>query len=190
MSHQILLALSETYDAGAGGRAASSSSSSSATSPALSLPPFCSLDEYLKMLIFETPVPVRRLALDVRVLLPGPGPLPGLAGAAGRARGARAHAVTMSLPPPDSLPLLQFRARAALSALAPRALLRLLAAVALNRPVVVVARTPQRLTEIAEAALALVYPLQYECGYVPVLPASMGDVLQSPSPVLCGLLLE
>ena len=96
----------------------------------------------------------------------------------------------MFLPPPDALPLLQFRARAALSALAPRALLRLLAAVALNRPVVVVARTPQRLTEIAEAALALGYPLQYECGYVPVLPASMGDVLQSPSPVLCGLLLE
>jgi hypothetical protein len=185
------LALYETYDAGAGGRAASSSSATPA------LPPFCSLDEYLKMLIFETPVPVRRLALDVRVLLPGPAPVPGLAGTpaatGGRARGASgasARAVTMSLPPPDALPLLQFRARAPLSALAPRALLRLLAAVALNRPVVVVARTPQRLTEIAEAALALVYPLQYECGYVPVLPASMGDVLQSPSPVLCGLLLE
>ena len=169
---RVLAAVFETFDAGAGGSGGGAGGGSRGCS-------YCSLDDYLRMLIFETPVPIRRMRLDVAVMLPA---LP----ATGT---AQPSLVTFSLPPHDGLPLLQFSARrGALRLLPPAALARFLAAVALCKPIAVVARTAQELTELCEAALALVFPLQWEFGYVPLLPARMGDLLQSPSPVLTGLL--
>ena len=55
-------------------------------------------------------------------------------------------------------------------------------------PVFTLLESYTELTEVCEAALALVYPLQWEFGYVPVLPSRMGDLLQSPSPIIAGLL--
>ena len=142
----------------------------------------CSLDDYLRMLIFEVPVPLRRLGLGVSIFFPA-------AMAAANPSEEPRELCSLRLPAPESLPLLQFpAARGIMRLLPPSALLRFLAAVALCKPIAVVAGTAQELTEVCEAALALVFPLQWEFGYVPLLPSSMGDLLQSPSPLLAGLL--
>ena len=97
------------------------------------------------MLIFETPLPIRRLRLAVTVLLPGgvhisndgSEPLQ-------RINVDRDNLCRIYLPPPDELPVLQFDTVGVLDLLPPSSLLRFLAAVAQCKTIVVVANSAQR----------------------------------------------
>ena len=155
------------YDAGA----------STGTAASEVLPPsFCSLQEYLRMLVFEVPLPIRRAALGVELLLPGAQP-------------SESATVHFFLPAPDSLPTLQFDPRHVLVALRPRGVAAALAALVLERRVVVVAATVQQLVETCETLLALLYPLTWETPYIPVLPAHLAsDCMSNPVPFLYGVL--
>jgi hypothetical protein len=55
-----------------------------------------------------------------------------------------------------------------------------------QRPVLVHARDPALLTPACEALLALLYPLVWEDVYVPVLPASLAEMVQAPAAFLIG----
>jgi hypothetical protein len=93
------------------------------------------------------------------------------------------------LPAPDSMPLLQFEARNLLEIFSPAQLLAMLAAIILESKIVIVAHSVQELVETAESLLGLIYPLQWELPFIPVLPAHLAvDCLSNPVPFLYGLL--
>ena len=179
------------------------------------------------MLVFETPVPVRRAGLGVQVFLPGPQPTvndapdtarpakavraaaaydpsdvagnarligmdvqaavalaadtPHVGGAAPGSKSPADAAVggpltggvcTLYLPPPDVLPHLQFDCTGLLRVFSPEVLLAALAALAMERRIVVVATSVAALVETCESLLALLYPLHFDFPYIPVLPVS------------------
>ena len=166
------------------------------------------------MLVFETPVPIRRAGLAVQVFLPGPQPIvvevatptptPPAKGKKTSSSGAAASSdalldiagnsrvvgldadaalstaisaggsgvCTLYLPPPDAMPHVQFDCARLLRVFSPAALLSGLAALALERRIVVVARTVSSLVETCESFLCLLYPLQFDFPYIPVLPVS------------------
>ena len=159
----VLESVYDVYDAGA-------SSGLVVTTTGETPQPWCTLPDYLRALVFETPVPVRRSNLAIRIFLPGEIP-------------ARERVATFYLPPPDALPAAPFDVRGALlapqGAFAPRALTALLAALTLNMRIVIIARSVQALAEVQESALALLFPLSWAgLAYYPVLAANIaGDVL-------------
>ena len=169
----VLQSVYDVYDAGA-----SSGLTVASDAPPPSVP-WCTLPEFLRALVFETPVPVRRANLASRIFLPGDAP-------------DRNKVVTFYLPPPDALPAAPFDVRGSLlapaGAFGPRALTALLAALALNMRIVVIARSVQALAEVQESALALLFPLSWAgLAYYPVLAANIaGDVL-GVSVVWCGV---
>jgi hypothetical protein len=71
------------------------------------------------------------------------------------------------------MPLIQFDTRTLLRSFRPVQLLRLMAALVLEKRVVVIAKTVQQLVETVETAMTLLYPLQWELPYIPVLPAHL-----------------
>ena len=97
------------------------------------------------MLIFETPLPIRRLRLAVTVLLPGGIDISndGLEPLQ-RINVDRDNFCRIFLPPPDELPVLQFDIVGVLDLLPPSSLLRFIAAVAQCKTIVVVANSAQR----------------------------------------------
>jgi len=181
----VLEAVYDAYDAG---------TSTGALGEGEELPrPFCGLTDYLRMLVHEVPLPVRRMNMAVQLFLPGIAPTlqpadpAAAAGEGGVVVGG--GTATLYLPAPDVLPHLQFSAARLLRIFPPRALLALLSALALERRVVVVARAVQQLVEVAETSIALLYPLKWELPFIPVLPAHLApDCLSSPIPFVYGLL--
>ena len=89
--------------------------------------------DYLRMLVFEVPIPIRRAGVAVQLFLPGIEPV--VEAAAGSSSGGTQ---TLYMPPPDAMPALQFNAKAVLAAFKPEQILRAVAALALERRVVVV----------------------------------------------------
>jgi hypothetical protein len=108
-------------------------------------PSYCSLDEYVRMLIFEAPLPIRRLRLAVTVLLPG-GVSSSFEGSEPRqqVKVDKDNRCRFYLPPPTELPVLQFDVMGVLDLLPPPSLLRYLAAVAQSKTIAVVANSAQR----------------------------------------------
>ena len=165
------------------------------------------------MLVFETPVPIRRAGMGVQVFLPGDQPrvytprtassppasvldydgedlggnarvlglsVPTASALSETARdGAPADTLpgvcTLYLPPPDVMPHLQFDCSGLLRVFSPEALLGALAALAMERRVVVVARSVAALVSTCESLLGLLFPLQFDFPYIPVLPVSGSD---------------
>jgi WD40 repeat protein len=142
---------------------------------------WCSLQEYLRMLVFEAPVPIRRVNQATQFFLPGPFPSPAPGGA-----------VTVYLPPPDSLPAVPFHAPSALLAVfKPPQILAFLSALLLSRPVVIVGKSVQQLCQVQECALSLLYPLSKASmhSYLPIFPVSAGAVvLDAPAGICTGVL--
>jgi WD40 repeat protein len=181
--------LDTVYDAFDGGM-----STDAGVEPA---PAFCSLNDYLRMLVFEAPLPIRRAALAVQLFLPGDRPrskgLPfvvsGAEDAAAEEAGYGGGVCTAYLPPPDALPLLQFDARPLASKLGGANLLAVLCALLSERRIAFVAQTVQELVEASETFLPLLHPFLWEMPYVPVLPAHLAvDCLANPVPFVYGLL--
>ncbi|XP_052281049.1 DENN domain-containing protein Crag-like [Dreissena polymorpha] len=46
---------------------------------------------------------------------------------------------------------------------------------------------PAVLTSVAEAVSTLIFPLQWQCPYIPLCPLGLSDLLQSPTPYIIGL---
>jgi len=199
---RVLTRIYEIYDGGS-----SSNDAGSDDANAFRPKSYCSLDEYLKMLIFETPVPIRDLRLSVTIVLPSENEptlhhndryqnasLPSSSSSSSLSSLSSSFdnsssTCTFFLPPHDELPLLQFDIeKGVLRSLPPASLFKFVIAAALCKPIVIIAKTEQELTELCESVLALIYPLQWEFGYIPILPSHMGDLLQSPSPLLAGIL--
>eukprot|EP00891_Asterochloris_glomerata_P004797 jgi/Astpho2/4797/Aster-00342 len=67
------------------------------------------------------------------------------------------------------------------------ALLSLLAAMLLERRIIVVASDRERVTSAVHAAAAMLYPFRWQHIYLPLLPTALRDYLTAPMPFLIGL---
>lgn len=66
-------------------------------------------------------------------------------------------------------------------------MLTLIAAMLLERRVVMTSRSRDTLTASVQAAAAMLYPFQYHHIFLPLLPKMLSDYLQAPMPFLVGL---
>uniref|UniRef100_F6REZ0 DENN/MADD domain containing 2C n=1 Tax=Xenopus tropicalis TaxID=8364 RepID=F6REZ0_XENTR len=67
-------------------------------------------------------------------------------------------------------------------------LIKVFASLLLERRVIFVADNLSTLSKCAHAVLAILYPFTWQHTYIPVLPASMIDIVCSPTPFLIGIL--
>ncbi|NXX96519.1 DEN2C protein, partial [Centropus bengalensis] len=67
-------------------------------------------------------------------------------------------------------------------------LIRVFASLLLERRVIFVADNLSTLSKCGHAAVAMLYPFTWQHTYIPVLPASMIDIVCSPTPFLIGIL--
>lgn len=67
-------------------------------------------------------------------------------------------------------------------------LVTLLSALLLERRVIFVSRSLQRLSDCCNAALAMIYPLDWQHVFIPILPRKLIDFVCSPTPYLVGIL--
>ncbi|XP_053313533.1 DENN domain-containing protein 2C [Spea bombifrons] len=67
-------------------------------------------------------------------------------------------------------------------------LIKVFASLLLERRVIFVADNLSTLSKCAHAVVALLYPFTWQHTYIPVLPASMIDIVCSPTPFLIGIL--
>lgn len=135
----------------------------------LSAPPL-PLERFVGNLVCDVPVPPRGHTRVVHT-------------AAGRA-------LTLARPPPNRLPFGR-EADAQLAALfrgvSLEGVLYAWAAVLTERKLVVVAPSDTAAVYAIEALLSLAFPLAYQGVYLPLLPAELGDFLESPVPYVAGI---
>ncbi|CAI9536869.1 unnamed protein product, partial [Staurois parvus] len=67
-------------------------------------------------------------------------------------------------------------------------LIKVFASLLLERRVIFVADNLSTLSKCAHAVVAMLYPFTWQHTYIPVLPASMIDIVCSPTPFLIGIL--
>ncbi|XP_038609486.1 DENN domain-containing protein 2A [Tachyglossus aculeatus] len=119
--------------------------------------------------IMEAPFPALGKTVVVKSFLPGAG----------------TEAIELRRPPDSRLDHVDFRCL--FSSLGVRLLLRVFAALLLERRVIFTADNLGTLSRCCHAMLALLYPFTWQHTYIPLLPPAMLDVVCSPTPFLVGL---
>ncbi|XP_033927224.1 DENN domain-containing protein 4B [Melopsittacus undulatus] len=69
----------------------------------------------------------------------------------------------------------------------PDTALVLLVAVLTEHKVLIHSLRPHRLTSVGEALVAMIFPLRWQCPYIPLCPLPLWDVLSAPVPFIVGL---
>lgn len=67
-------------------------------------------------------------------------------------------------------------------------LVALLAALLLERRIIFVSKSLQTLSDCCNAAMSLIYPLEWQHVFIPILPRRLMDFLSSPTPYIIGVL--
>uniref|UniRef100_A0A6I8NRI6 UDENN domain-containing protein n=2 Tax=Ornithorhynchus anatinus TaxID=9258 RepID=A0A6I8NRI6_ORNAN len=119
--------------------------------------------------IMEAPFPALGKTVVVKSFLPGAG----------------TEVIELCRPPDSRLDHVDFRCL--FSSLSVRLLVRVFAALLLERRVIFTADNLGTLSRCCHAMLALVYPFTWQHTYIPLLPPAMLDVVCSPTPFLVGL---
>ena len=99
----------------------------------------------------------------------------------------RGFMIDISRPPPNQLPLVNFSFHPLFSTLSVANILVVWGCLLKEGRVALCSKYHSLLTPVAEALLSLLFPLEWQGIYIPVLPSSMQDVLDAPLPFLVGL---
>lgn len=89
--------------------------------------------------------------------------------------------------PAQQLPLTQLPLGALLHSLPPPSLLRLFQSAMLEHKMVLVSKHLSKLTAAAEALTSFLWPMRWQGVYIPLLPAVMSEIMQSPVPFILGV---
>ena len=89
--------------------------------------------------------------------------------------------------PAQQLPLTQLPLSALLYSLPSPALLRLVQAAIMENKILLVSKHLSKLTAAAEALCAFLWPMRWQGVYIPLLPAVMCEIMQSPVPFIIGV---
>ncbi|XP_052123081.1 DENN domain-containing protein 5A isoform X2 [Frankliniella occidentalis] len=87
----------------------------------------------------------------------------------------------------EELPLFDFPLRQVFSLLGANTIVQLFTCVLLENQVMLSSSDYQRLTQVAEALVCLLFPFTWQHVYVPILPASLQHFLDAPVPFVMGL---
>ncbi|KAJ1218481.1 hypothetical protein NDU88_006060 [Pleurodeles waltl] len=96
-------------------------------------------------------------------------------------------ALIMSQPVSTPLPLSGANFSTLLMNLGPENCATLLLFVLLENKILLHSLRPAVLTGVAEAVVAMIFPFQWQCPYVPLCPLSLADVLSAPVPFIVGV---
>uniref|UniRef100_A0A3B3BMW2 DENN domain containing 2A n=1 Tax=Oryzias melastigma TaxID=30732 RepID=A0A3B3BMW2_ORYME len=120
--------------------------------------------------IMEAPFPAPGRTISVKNFLPGSG----------------TEVIELCRPSDSRLEHVDFECL--FSSLNLRLLLRIVASLLLERRVIFTADKLSTLSQCCHAIVALLYPFTWQHTYIPVLPASMLDIVCTPTPFIVGLL--
>jgi hypothetical protein len=95
--------------------------------------------------------------------------------------------IDITRPAPNDLPLVNFSYQPLFRCLSVANILVLWGVLLQEGRVALCSKHYALLTPVAEALLSLLFPLQWQGMYIPVLPSGMSDVLEAPVPYLVGL---
>ncbi|KAM4644501.1 LOW QUALITY PROTEIN: DENN domain-containing protein 4B [Amazona ochrocephala] len=90
-------------------------------------------------------------------------------------------------PVSSPLPLSGASFLALLRAAGPETALALLVAVLTEHKVLIHSLRPHVLTSVGEALVAMIFPLRWQCPYIPLCPLPLADVLSAPVPFIVGV---
>jgi hypothetical protein len=93
----------------------------------------------------------------------------------------------ISRPPPNQLPLANYSYQPLVGTLSVANLLVVFGQLLREGHVVLCSSYQSLLTPVAEALLSLLFPLQWQGMYIPVLPSAMHEVLDAPVPFFVGM---
>uniref|UniRef100_A0A8C5LT83 DENN domain containing 4C n=1 Tax=Leptobrachium leishanense TaxID=445787 RepID=A0A8C5LT83_9ANUR len=93
----------------------------------------------------------------------------------------------LSQPVATPLPLSGANFSILLSSLGPENCATLLLFVLLENKILLHSLRPAVLTGVAEAVVAMIFPFQWQCPYIPLCPLSLADVLNAPIPFIVGV---
>eukprot|EP00761_Pharyngomonas_kirbyi_P009696 gb/GECH01009714.1/.p1 GENE.gb/GECH01009714.1/~~gb/GECH01009714.1/.p1 ORF type:complete len:1095 (+),score=203.45 gb/GECH01009714.1/:1-3285(+) len=93
-----------------------------------------------------------------------------------------------SIPEADDFPLLQVSFSRVFSSIYYRDFITVMNYALFDHPIALVSNDASLLNECAEAIRGLLYPLQWEYPFFPLLPPSLAVVLESPTPFIAGIL--
>ncbi|XP_053321873.1 DENN domain-containing protein 4C [Spea bombifrons] len=93
----------------------------------------------------------------------------------------------LSQPVSTPLPLSGADFSTLLSSLGPENCATLLLFVLLESKILLHSLRPAVLTGVAEAVVAMIFPFQWQCPYIPLCPLSLADVLSAPIPFIVGV---
>eukprot|EP01033_Poteriospumella_lacustris_P008393 gene8393-6058_t len=95
--------------------------------------------------------------------------------------------LSLSRPPPNQLPMVDFSYRPLFAALSVDHILAIFTCLALEHPVCLCASNVALLTPIQEALLSFLFPFVWQGCYVPMLPSHLLELLDAPVPLLVGM---
>jgi pentatricopeptide repeat protein len=95
--------------------------------------------------------------------------------------------IVFDRPPADQFPLTNFSFQIMFKLLSVNTVLKLFAAVLLERKIVMCSSRLSVLTPVAQTLLALIFPLRWSYAYIPVLPDALTGMIEAPMPVLVGI---
>lgn len=125
------------------------------------------MDRYLTQLILETPLPPPG---TTRVVFPLADSL-----------------FLVSRPPHNQLPMIDFSYRPLFSCLSVQNILLVFSFICAEHKVCFTSKYLSILTPIQESFMSFLFPLVWQGAYIPVMPATMLDLLDAPVPMLLGV---
>ena len=126
-----------------------------------------SMEKYLSQVLLETPLPPPG---STRVVFP------------------LADSMLMaSRPPRNQLPMIDFSYRPLFSCLSVQNILTVFSFICAEHKVCFASKYISILTPVQESFLSFLFPLVWQGAYIPVMPATMLDLLDAPVPMLLGI---
>ncbi|XP_053560137.1 DENN domain-containing protein 4B isoform X2 [Bombina bombina] len=95
--------------------------------------------------------------------------------------------VLLCQPVSSPLPLSGASYATALQNLGPENVVILLLAVLTEHKLLIHSQRPDVLTSVAEALVSVIFPLRWQCPYIPLCPLTLSDVLSAPVPFIVGI---
>ena len=141
------------------------------------------LSRLYRVAIAESPVPIERYVSNfmLEVPLPPQGRVEVMFGFTNLSK------ASISRPPPNDLPLVNFSFRPLFQCLSVTNVLVTIGCLLTETRVVLCSRFAGLLTPCTEALLSLLFPLEWQGMYIPTLPYNMTELFEAPVPFLLGI---
>lgn len=127
------------------------------------------IERYIVNFVHEVPLPPQGIS-EVIYSFPGTG-----------------NNYTISRPPNNRLPMVDFSYRALFSSLSIDNVIRVFRCMCDEQSICIISNNLALLTPVQETLISFLYPLEWQGCYIPVLPLSLVEIVEAPVPFLIGV---